>query len=149
MAEPWVLISLILITLGASLATQIVNYKLIDQGATRKHKKRLKEIQRQIRTVKNPKGVVKLQEEMMKINSKMFKLSFKPMIITIAPLWIMFFLLQSAYQPYGDLINLPVNLPLFGPAISWLGTYIIFSLIFSMILKPLITRLGDKYAKTQ
>jgi uncharacterized membrane protein (DUF106 family) len=149
MADPFVLGSLILITFGMSLATQLINYKLIDQKQMRNHKKRLKEIQSQIRKVKDPKKITKMQTELMNINSKMMKLSFKPLMITIAPLWIMFFILQSIYTPYGDLISLPINLPLFGSAISWLGTYIIFSLLFSLLLKPLITRIGDKYAKTK
>ncbi len=147
MADPWVLGSLILITFGVSLATQLVNYKLIDQKVMRQYKKRLKEIQVEIRKIKDRKKIVKLQEELMDINSKMMKLSFKPLMITMAPLWIMFFLLQSIYQPYGDLIQLPINLPLFGTAISWLGTYIIFSLLFSAILRPLITKVGEKYAR--
>lgn len=149
MTDAWVLTSLILITLASSLVTQLINYKMIDQKAMTNYKKKLKELQNRIKGAKDPKEITAAQTEMMEINSSMMKLSFKPLMITIIPLWVMFFLLQKIYLPYGDMLFLPITLPIFGSTFGWLGTYIIFSMIFSFTLKPIINKIGEKHAKTK
>ena len=71
------------------------------------------------------------------------KLNMKPTLYTSIPMLGIFWALTEIFRPYGDLISLPISIPLFGAGISWLGTYILSSLNFSMVLKSLITKISE------
>ncbi len=149
MVPVWVLPTVIGVTFIISLATQLINYFLVDQELVKSKRKRMKELQQSIKPGVSKEVINKAQAELLTINSELMKLTMKPTLYTMLPLLGLFWILSSVFKPYGDLITLNFNLPLFGTGISWLGTYIIFSFIFSLILKPLITKIGDKYGKSK
>jgi len=149
MAPVWVLPSVIGITFLVSLSTQLFNHKMVNQKVLKEKRKRMKDLQKQIRTGIDKSELNKINDELMKLNGDIMKMTMKPTFYTFVPMIIVFGILSAFFSPYGDLIEFPINLPLFGPAVSWLGTYIIFSLIFSFTLKPLLTRISDKRAKAR
>lgn len=150
MAPVWVLPAVIGISFLVSLASQLIHYKLTDQDYLKKKKAKIKELQKKLTPKTSKEELNKLQNKIMSINSELMKHTMKPTMYTFLPMLITFWVMNMFFQPYGDLLQLPVNLPLFGPAISWLGTYILSSFIFSLTLKPLINKLGEKYnAKTK
>lgn len=150
MAPVWVLPTVIGISFIISLISQFVHYKLTDQDLIKKKRARMKELQKKLTPKSSKAEITKTQTELMSINSELMKHTMKPTMYTFLPMLIMFWVMNMTFQPYGDLLQLPVSLPLFGPAISWLGTYIICSFVFTLTLKPLISKLGEKRnAKTR
>ncbi len=146
MAPTWVLPTVVFASFIISLINQVVYYKLTDQEFIKSRKSKIKSLQKKLLNA-NASEAKKINEEAMRINNELMSHTMKPTMYTFIPLLIVFWLFKSLFSPYGDLITLPVSLPLFGNAISWLGTYILSSFFFSLTLKPIIIKVGDKYGK--
>ena len=69
--------------------------------------------------------MMEIQKEAMEKNIKYMKHTFVPMILTFLPIIIIFGWIKLTYDPFGKIFFM------FG----WLGTYIIFSIIFSYGLR--------------
>jgi uncharacterized membrane protein (DUF106 family) len=63
---------------------------------------------------------------------KLMSQSFKPMILTIVPFIIIFMLLGKIYGSM-TVVSLPFHFPLskLATGLGWIGTYIIFSMVFT------------------
>ena len=114
-----VLILSIIMTLGQKYAT--------DQKTLKEMKKEQKKLSEEMKKVKdNPQKMMELQKESMKFMMPMMKLSMRGIIYTGIPLILMFrwFMDYFALHPYK-----------FFGFITWLWFYLIFSIIFSTILR--------------
>lgn len=143
MIPAWVLPSIIGISFIISLANQLINNKLVDREFVKNKRKELKELQKSITMNSTKKEIDEAQTRMMAVNSELMKATMKPTMYTMLPLLGIFWALGNTFRPYGDLITLPISIPLFGTGISWLGTYIISSMIFGMTIRPLITKIDE------
>ncbi len=112
-----------IITLLSTLA-----YKyLTDQEALKKLKEDNKKLQEDM---KNAKGDVKKMTELQKeAFQKGFiepmKHQMKPIIVTFIPFVVVFTWLRNTYQNQGEILF----------SLGWFGTYIIFSILFSILLR--------------
>jgi len=150
MAPGWVVPAVIGISFLISLATQLINLKVTDQKFIKEKRGKMKALQKKLSPKSTKKEFEKIQSEIMSLNNELMKHTMKPTMYTFIPMLAVFWALGAVFKPYGDIITLPFALPLFGSAISWLGTYIIFSLIFSLTLRPLLTKIEEKRnAKTR
>ena len=147
MTPTWVLPTVIGASFLISLITQLINFKLTDQKYIKAQRAKMKDLQKKIGPNSSKKEIEDAQSKIMSINSELMRHTMKPTMYTMVPLLLVFALLSHYFKPYGDLIQLPFSLPLFGTAISWLGTYVLSSFIFSLVLKPLITKVSDYYEK--
>jgi uncharacterized membrane protein (DUF106 family) len=134
LGAPWsIIIISFVITLIMSLATKY----LTDQTEMKSLKEELQHLQKEIKSNQdNPSKAQEIQKRLIDTNMKYMKQSFKPMLYTFLPIIIFFGWLKSLY-PTGDIINFGFNIPLFGMGLGWLGTYIISSIIFSLIIRKL------------
>jgi len=131
-----------------SLGSQLLNYKLINQKALRSFRSESNKLRKEMLSLRDkPQEMLKVQNKLMEVNMGMMKLTMKPMIYTMLPFLFILWGLGYFYGGVGDMIPLPYELPIVGNALGWLGTYVLFSLVFSTVLKPLVTRVGDKFAK--
>ncbi|MFA5405987.1 MAG: EMC3/TMCO1 family protein [Candidatus Nanoarchaeia archaeon] len=146
-APTWVLPAVIGITFLLSLGIQLINFKMTDQKLVNKKKREMKELQKSINVNSTQQELKVAQDKLMAVNSELMKLTMKPTMYTFVPLLLAFWALGGFFSPFGDLIQLPINLPLFGTAISWFGVYFIFSFVFSLTLKPLITKVSERFNK--
>ncbi len=125
------------ITLVASLFITLVNKYLSDQVAIKALKQEMKESQKKMRKImaKDPKKAQVLQQEHMKKSFEMMKHTMNPkiMLVTMIPMMAMFFYVRALYGPFGEFFNF-LGLTTFG----WFGTYLIFSIINSIILKKIL-----------
>ena len=114
-------------------------YKLVtNQTLMKQMKEELKMYQDQMKEHKaNPEKMMELQKKAMERNLQYMKHSFKPTFFTLIPLLIIFGWLRTTFTPYGDLFHWGFWIPLFGTGMSWLGTYILCSIIFSMVIRKL------------
>lgn len=86
-------------------------------------------------TMKEHKGnaekMMEVQKDLAGKNLEYMKHSFKPMFYTFIPVIIIFWWLGSLYKS----IPVVLTIPGVGWNLSWVWTYIIFSFVFSMILR--------------
>lgn len=148
MAAPvWVFPTVIGISFLISLGLQLANFKLTDQEFIKKKRKEMKELQKKLGPDSSKKELEETQSKILSINNELMKHTLKPTLYTFIPMLGVFWLLSMMFKPYGELINFSVNIPLFGTGISWLGTYILSSLVFSLVLRQLISKISDRRNK--
>jgi len=126
-----------IITLITSLFVTLVNKYLGDQVKVKALRKEMKTLNKEMRKVmkQDPKKAQNLQKEIMKKNMENMKYAFNPkiMLTTMIPLMIMFVYVKQMYSPFGEFFNF------FGLIhFSWLGTYIVFSMFNSIIMKKIL-----------
>ncbi len=104
---------------------------LTDQNKMKQLKAEMKEMQEEMKKHKdNPSKVMALQKDAMKKNMEYMKHSFKPTLFTFIPIIIIFSWLRGYYEGLG---NPDVFLGL-----SWLWSYLIFSVIISIVLRKIM-----------
>jgi uncharacterized membrane protein (DUF106 family) len=126
-----------IITFIVAIFTTIVNKHMTDQVKIKALKKEMKELQKEMREhIKGnkPKKAQAVQQKIMKKNMELMKhsMNFKMMMVTMLPLILLFSLVSHWYGHFGDILNL--GFAQFG----WLGTYIIFSIVNSIMLKKIL-----------
>lgn len=130
-------LDIFLVTLVASLFITLVNKYLGDQTRIKALRGEMKQLQKDMRKymAKDPKKAQKLQQEIFKKNMENMKHAMNPriMLVTMVPLLFLFFFIRQHYGPLGDFFT-PFGLVSWG----WLGTYILFSIVNSILLKKIL-----------
>ena len=122
-------VGLILIAFLLTLAITLIYKVATNQKEMKETKEELKEMQKELRALKDdPKKMMEKQKELMEKNMKMMGHSLKPMLFTFLPIIIVFGWLRNVYEPLGKIM--------FG--LSWIWVYIIFSMIFSILLRKIL-----------
>lgn len=129
-------LTLLLIGLGLSSLTQLIYKKFTDQEALKKIEKKTKELQDKIKNT-GPDKQQGYQSEMLKLTSKRMKLTIKPMLISSVMFFAVFPVLKRFYKGF-ILLKFPFTLPFIHNDIGWLLSYIIFTMIGSMIFKKVL-----------
>ncbi len=128
-----------LVTLLVALFTTLVNKKFSDQVKIKALRAEMKELQKKMREHikgKNPQKAQAIQQEIMKKNMENIKHAMNPkiLLITMIPLLVVFSFISQVFGEFGEFFTFPI----FGWTFGWLGTYIIFSIINSIILKKVL-----------
>ena len=120
----------IIVAFIITLLTTLVYKYFTDQEALKKIKEDHKLLQEEMKNNKdNPKRMAELQKEMLQKGLlEPMKHQLKPLLITFIPFILIFGWLRETYQAVGDIFI----------GLGWFGTYIIFSIIFSMILRKVM-----------
>ena len=122
---------LLLLTLILGVIVTLAYKYFTDQEALKSLKEETKAIQKEMKEAKdNPTRLLELQKKSLEKSMESFKHSIKPMLITLLPMLAIVGYLNVYYTKLGN----PKLFLIFG----WLGTYIIFSLIFNIILRKLL-----------
>ena len=117
-----------LLALGSTLVYKYAT----DQSLIKAVREEIKKIQGEIKANKeDPKQVAELHKKMTPLNLRIMTQSLKPMIITIVPFLLIFFVLKNTYEELGQIIPLSF----WEGHLGWIGTYIIFSLIFTTVFR--------------
>lgn len=122
--------ALIIISFILTALITIAYKYLTDQELMKSLKAELKELQQQMKEAKSDtQKLMQLQKQSMEKNMKYMMHSFKPTLFTLIPLLIIFNWLRVEYT--GKELN-------FIGIHSWIWVYIIFSIVFSMLLRKLL-----------
>nr|MBI4156842.1 DUF106 domain-containing protein [Candidatus Woesearchaeota archaeon] len=122
------LIGMIVISFFLTLIVTLVYKWTTDQVMMKSLKDELKQHQKEMKNYKDdPKKMMEIQGKAMEKNMKYFMHSLKPMIITFIPLILVFGWLKLTYNGIEVLFGL-----------SWIWSYIIFSMIFSIVLRKVL-----------
>lgn len=123
------LFGMIFISFVLTLLITLAYKYFTDQHLLKSIKERTKALQVELKKFKdNPEKLKEKNAELMEIQLKMMTQTLKPMLITLLPLLLVFSWLRTIYTPLG-----PV---LFG--LGWIWAYLIFSVIFSLLLRKLL-----------
>ena len=115
----------------AGLITLIYKYTS-NQKEMKRLKEELKALQGQMKENKGDAGkMMEVQKDLARKNLEYMSHSFKPMIFTFVPVILIFWWLGALYKE----IPVVLTVPGVGWNLSWVWTYIIFSFVFSMILR--------------
>jgi uncharacterized membrane protein (DUF106 family) len=131
-------IDIFLISLIVSLFVTLVNKYLSDQVKIKALRKEMKSLQKEMRSVmvKDPEKAKKIQAKIMQKNLENMRHAFNPriMLITMFPMFFVFYLIKVYYSHLGEFFKFPI----FGWEFGWLGSYIIFSIFNSLLLKKIL-----------
>ena len=132
-----VILDIFLISLIGSLFITIVNKYMSDQVRIKALREEMKELRKQQKKLLKEKDTKKLQEFQQKMMAKSLEnikhsLNPKIMLITMVPMLFLFAGVRMAYLPFGEFLNLGFT------QFGWLGTYIVFSIINSILLKKIL-----------
>ena len=129
-------LDIFIITLVICLFTTLINKYMTDQVKIKALRLEMKQLNKKMReTIKeDPEKAQEIQREIMKRNMNNFKESFKPkiLLITLIPLLVVFYFIKELYGPFGEFF------PLIFTEFGWLGTYMIFSIINSLLIKKIL-----------
>ena len=122
---------ILVISLFLTLVTTLIYKYVTDQELMKTLKDDMKAMQAEMKTLKDhPEKMMAVQKQAMQKNMKYMMQSFKPMLITFIPVVFIFGWLNRHYAALGN--------PDVFFGISWLWTYIIFSLVFSIGLRKFL-----------
>ncbi|RME55497.1 DUF106 domain-containing protein [Candidatus Woesearchaeota archaeon] len=126
--SPW---GLFAVSFLLTLLITLIYKWVTDQELMKTLKEDMKSMQKELKELKDdPQALMAKQKEVMEKNMKYMMHSFKPMLITFIPIILIFGWLRKYYETMG---NPDV---LFG--LSWLWSYIIFSIVLSMFLRKVL-----------
>jgi uncharacterized membrane protein (DUF106 family) len=130
-------LSIVGISAALALGSTLVYKYATDQALMKAMREETKKLQDEMKLHKSePQKLAELQSKLMPINMKMMAQSFKPMILTIVPFVLIFALLGKVYTTM-TIVPLPFHFPLskLTTGLGWVGTYIIFSMIFTTVFR--------------
>ena len=125
------LFGIILISFIITLILTLLQKFLTDQDALKNLKEEGKEIQKKMKEFRDhPDKILELQKRQFANLPKTFELTMKPLVYYSIPLILFFRWFSDYFSAMGN----PKIFIWFG----WLGSYIIFSIVFSIILRKLL-----------
>jgi uncharacterized membrane protein (DUF106 family) len=125
------LLSIMGISAALALGSTLVYKFATDQSLMKAIREEVKKIQEEMKQNKgNPQKVAELQSKAMPLNLKLMSQSMRPMLITIVPFILIFILLGRVY---GSMIVVPLSF--WEGHLGWVGTYVVFSVIFTTLLR--------------
>lgn len=95
----------------------------------------MKALQAKVKENKDDKEkMMEIQKEIAGKSMEQMKHSFKPMLYTFLPVILIFYWLRGLFEEMGTILIFPVV----GWELNWIWTYILFSFIFSLLLRKLL-----------
>lgn len=129
-AQPAIFI--VIASLVIALFISLVYKYATNQREMKRLRDELKHLQGRVKENKhNQEKILEIQKELAGKNLEYMKHSFRPMMLTFFPVIIIFWWLSSLYKDIGIVLTIPF----IGLGLNWIWTYILFSFIFSLILR--------------
>lgn len=118
-----------------ALLISVIYKYTTNQGEMKRLKGELKEMQAKMKESKDDKEkMIETQKQLASKNLEYMKHSFKPMIYTFIPVILIFWWLRRLYEETEIIFTIPVV----GWGLNWIWTYIVFSFIFSLIIRKVM-----------
>lgn len=133
--KPW---DIILISGVLTLLITLAYKYLTDQERMSHLKSEQKRFQEEMKNNKdNKEKLMELQKQSLQLSWEYMRHSWKPMLYTFIPIILIFGWVKTLYPDINGIKTVLIPFPLFG-GFGWLGTYIISSIIFSMIFRKIL-----------
>ena len=126
-------LAIFLLSFFISLLTTVVYKISTNQKLMKDLKDEIKTLQQQARDLKdNPEKAMDVQKKSMETNMKYMSHSMRPTFITFLPLIFLFGWMRTHFT------ETEIIIPFINWNIGWLGAYILFSILFSIILRKVL-----------
>ena len=123
---------MIVISFIISIFITLIYKFTTNQGEMKELRNDLKILQQKSKEHKgNNEKILEIQKELASKNLEYMKHSFKPMFYTFLPIILVFYWLRHVYDSTGVILTIP----LVGWGLNWIWTYILFSFVFSLIVR--------------
>lgn len=139
------LASIAILSFLITLALTLLYKRFSNQEGIKSSKERAKMLQEKIKSEKDQTKTIGMQKEMLEISMEQMRYNMKPMLITFLPLIGIFAGLRYLYSNVGVIIpwrfsipGLCKILPGLCDGAGWFLSYVIFSMVFSIILRKLL-----------
>ena len=121
-------LGMLIIVFIIAVITSLVQKYATDQKTLREMKKEQKLLQKEMKKYReNPEKILEMQKKQMEFMPRIMKLSMRPMIFTGIPFILFFRWFLDFFETMGN--------PQFFGFLSWFWFYLIFTLLFSSILR--------------
>ncbi len=126
LAQNYPLYSLLIFSFLITLFTTLIYKYFSDQKTIKALRDEIKNLQNELKNNKdNPKKMMDKQKIIMEKNLIVMKHSLKPTLYTMIPVLLLFIWLKNLYANTGAVLF----------SLSWFWAYVIFSIIFSLIIR--------------
>jgi len=125
---------IIIASIVVAVLSQLIYKKFSDQDKVKELNSRMKEIRRDMKGLRDPDKLLALNNEMLKNNSDKMRIVMKPMMISSVLFIGAFYLWGKLFKGF-NLFIFSSPLPLIGADVGWLLTYIIASLVISVVVR--------------
>ncbi|MGB9675371.1 MAG: EMC3/TMCO1 family protein [Candidatus Nanoarchaeia archaeon] len=128
------LLSIASISAVLALASTLIYKYATDQSLIKSIREEINKLQNEAKENKdNPEKLAEIQSKIVPLNLKLMSQTMRPTLITIIPFLIIFAILAKIY---AGIVVIP--LPFWKGHLGWVGTYILFSLIFTTAFRKLL-----------
>lgn len=122
---------LMIVSFALTLLMTLAYKFFTDQNLMKTLKDDMKDMQKGLKdTTQTVEKKMSMQKDIMSKNMEYMKHSMKPMLITFLPIIIIFGWLRGYYEAIGN--------PQIFFKLTWLWTYMIFSIIFSILIRKIL-----------
>ncbi len=131
LGSPW---NIIFISFILTLIVNLAMKFFTNQKIMKSLKDDTEYFKKEMQKFKNdPQKLLEIQKRSMETSLKYMKHSLPATLVTLLPLLFIFGWLRQTFPPGQTLLNLP-----FGISLGWLGSYILFSIVFNIVLRKLL-----------
>lgn len=131
--------SIIVLTLLITFLITLAYKFLTNQELMKSLKQESEALKKEMKSLKNDtEKLMQVQKKAMEKSFEYMRHSMKPTLFYLIPLLLIFSWMSKTFKDYGDLVSWGFYIPLFGTGLSWLGVYILASIIFSIIIRKLM-----------
>mgnify|MGYP001559790445 CR=1 FL=1 len=128
-AQSYPLYSILIVSFLITLITTLIYKYFSDQSTIKRLRDEIKTLQNELKNIKdNPKKIMEKQKVIMEKNLTVMKHSLKPTLYTMIPVLLLFVWLKNLYVNTGAVLF----------SLSWFWAYVIFSFIFSLIIRKVL-----------
>lgn len=131
----------LLVSFIVTLISQTVYFLTVDQNYINSKKEEMKKLQSDLKKMKmSDPEYIKIQNQLMSINLEVMNKTMKPTLITFIPFVLLMSYLANFFKDTGKIITFPFSLPILGDGLGWLGTFVLSSIIFSLIINKILSK---------
>lgn len=131
--------AIVILTLLLTILITVAYKFLTNQELMKSLKQESEALKAEMKSLKNDtEKLMQVQKKAMEKSFEYMRHSMKPTLFYLIPLLLIFSWMSKTFKDYGDLVSWGFYIPLFGTGLSWLGVYILASIIFSIIIRKLM-----------
>ncbi len=128
------LFGIIVVALVLNIVTQIIYKKFSNQKVLKELNDEIKSIQKTIKEITDSDEKLRLQSRMLGISQEKMKHTMKPMLFSSLIFMVSFPFISKLFKGF-TLFVFEKSYPIIGSDVGWLLTYIMVSLVSSMIIR--------------
>lgn len=135
------LVFTVLIAFLTSFLSQLAFSFFTNKEFLKNGQSEMKALQKELLAMKpTDAGYSEKQNKLLDLNMAVMTHTMKPTLITMIPFLVIFFYARELVPSDQPLVYLPFSVPFAGSSLEFIGTYLVFSILFSALLRKAAKR---------